>query len=134
MKKMNPNNEEKRGDELLAELLKVSLTEVPTEAFSEKALAKFLMTKSAKIRVQRPLRFPIAIMALMAAFLLISMPWPWTESSEMMPSTVPSVFSEYLLSVFMGIDLWYVISPLLLALAVILLFQLAGRQFSRLTY
>ncbi len=132
MKKMNFDNEGKDNDEPLIDLLKVALTETPTEAFSERVLAQFLVEKSVKKEAQRPLLIPVIIMVLLATFLLI--PMFSMESTALTSYILASEFSEFLATMLTGINLWYVFSPILLALAIILLFQLIGRQINRLIH
>ena len=125
MKKMNLGNEATDDDEPLIALLKMSFKEEPPHEFSEEVMTKFLALSAEEKKVQEPVKISLLIMGLLALFLLVAMfSMNITGISFSMPA---SEFGTYKIPNFREQNLWYLIAPLFLVLALTLLFQLENR-------
>ena len=115
MKKLNFDNREDGDDKDLIALLKGSTAKSPSDRFVEDTMQKFLASGMTDAKAHKPIVFPLYIMGVLGAFLVIpSILELDLGSSFSIPST--EIFG-YLKSKSTDMDSWYITSSVLLMLA-----------------
>ena len=115
MKKLNLNNQDLGDDAALISLLKTSLNQEPSKDFVDNTLLKLRTLDERPKLVSKPIITPLIIMIVLGLFLVFPLIW---ISGDL--EWVKGIFAEInglIVGINQSIDPWYLISPIIIFLA-----------------
>ena len=121
MKKLNFDNEEKKDDQPLINLIKTADLEEPSSSFVDTTLSQYLAVKNQGINKHKQLKLPLILMLVLAVLLIL----PLLLNNIGETSFIGSIQELYVSSD--DLEKWYLIYPMTLLLVLVLLTQITMR-------